>query len=103
MKCENKFQVNQHTRTPSHMAKVQKMKSSGTQITLKMSVENSVEKGGQAMFNDELCQAQKRSWTMCSLNRSYRNIATYLGVTLDTSLLYREHLEKMKQKTENSK
>lgn len=57
MKCEKKFQVDQHARTPSHMAKVQKMKSSGTQITLKMSVEKSVEKGGQAIFNDELCQA----------------------------------------------
>ena len=49
-----KFQVDQHAKTPSHMAKVQKMKSSGKQITLKMSVEKSVEKGGQAIFNDDL-------------------------------------------------
>ena len=56
MKCEKKFQVDQQ-RTLSHMAKVQKVKSSGTQIALKISRKKSVEKGGQAIFNDELCQA----------------------------------------------
>lgn len=56
--CFKKFQVDQHAKTPSHIAKVHKMKSGPVQSTLKRSLEASpYNNHGQSEFNEDLCRA----------------------------------------------
>lgn len=55
--CSKKFQIDQHIKTPSHIAKVNKMKSGPIQSTLKQSFEAfKNENHSQSEFNEDLCK-----------------------------------------------